>query len=79
MNGVERESTQRPQPENNMTDLARSIISLYMNNGLQRDAAISATIVVLYREGGFTVKEAWEQVWGVGSYSRLVAQIQTAI
>ena len=62
-----------------MTDLARSIISLYINAGFQRDAAISATIVDLHREAGFTVQEAWEHVWGVGSYSRLVAQVQTAL
>ena len=68
-----------PQPENNMTDLARSIISLYINAGMDRDAAISATIVDLHREGGFTVKEAWEHVWGAGSYSRLVEQIHTAL
>ena len=62
-----------------MTDIARSIISLYMNAGLERDAAISATIVDLHREGGCTVKEAWEHVWGAGSYGRLVAQVQSAL
>jgi hypothetical protein len=62
-----------------MTDIARSIISIYMNAGMDRDAAISATIVDLHREAGLTVKDAWEHVWGAGSYSRMVAQIQTAI
>lgn len=68
-----------PSPRITMTDLARSIINIYMNAGMDRDTAISATIVDLHREAGLTVKEAWEHVWGVGSYSRMVAQIQTAI
>jgi len=79
MDGVGSNRAADSQPETHMTDIARSIISLYINAGMDRDAAISATIVDLHREAGLTVKEAWEHVWGAGSYSRLVAQIQTAL
>jgi hypothetical protein len=79
MDGVGSNQASDRSNETHMTDIARSIISLYMNAGMDRDAAISATILDLHREAGLTVKDAWEHVWGTGSYSRMVAQIQTAI
>lgn len=65
--------------EDQMTKIARSIINVYMNAGLDRNSAISATIIDLHREAGLPIKEAYESVWGVGSYDFLEAQIQNAL